>query len=382
MNKTELTKLIEAVNILQNECLLKKDEKMKIIKYNNKTIKPRANGSGYYTRYRDCNGQHSIYGKTAEEVLEKLKTALKELERVNDKSPRLIDWWDKWYEVFENDNIKESTKRIYRTIRKCYIVTSKIANLKINTITVFDVNEFLKSISSSRQRARCFDMLKRCFEKAHQLNMVKLNVFCLLQKPKHKKEIKEPFTEEEQIAFLNAVQKSKYKDLFLLMMTEGLRIGEALAITREDIDFDNRILRINKTLIRGELGTPKTDSSVRFLPIFDSSLEILSKYKGYRPEERIFNIIPWTASKHFKRVIAEAGLDEKFSTHCLRKTFGTRIYEAGVPIKQISAWLGHSDTAITEKCYIKILPTQNQKWLQQGNYLRLPDTQIDTQIAN
>lgn len=155
----------------------------------------------------------------------------------------------------------------------------------------------------------------------------------------------------------------------------------ALSITREDIDFDNRILRINKTLIRGELGTPKTDSSIRYLPIFDLSPEILSKYKEYGQKERIFNIIPWTVSKHFKRVIAEAGLDERFSTHCLRKTFGTRIYEAGVPIKQISAWLGHSDTAITERCYIKILPTQNQKWLQQGNYLRFSDTQSDTQTT-
>ncbi len=377
-SKKNLNILLEAVNILKTECLLKSEDTMKILKYDNKTIKPRPNGKGYYTRYRDVNGQHSIYGTTAEEVLQKLKTALR-------SSPKkktgltVMEWWNKFLEIYESE-VSIGTKRTYTSIQNCYI--KQIGNLYLKDLTIFNLDSFLKGINSSRQRTRVYNMLHRCLEKAKQNNLIEQNVLNLLPKPKHKKVMKEPLTEEEQTKLLKHLMDNPYHDLFLFMLQQGLRIGESLAIKRENINFEKRTVSILKTLSHSQIGNTKTNSSERIIPLFDSSFKLLEKYRCLKPNDRLFKISEATAFRNFRKIVDSAGLSEKITSHCLRKTFGTRIYENGVPLLTISKWLGHADTKITEQCYVRVTEKAQTKWLEKADFIKFSDTQIDTQIAN
>lgn len=379
-NKKDLNILLEAVNILKNECLLKKDTEMKILKYENKTIKPRPNGKGFFTRYRDANGQHSIYGKTAEEVLQKLKSVLKNAPKKK-YGKTLAWWWFEWLRIWKQD-IRPGTKRTYDTIFRIYL--KSIGELKLNELNVFNISEFLNNISSSRQRVRTFNYLNACLDKAEKIKLIEQNPLQLLPKPKHEKEHVNAMTLSDQDKFITALtnSQSKYSDLFLVMLQEGLRIGEALGLTGDNIDFANRTITVNKTYSHGAIGVPKTKSSKRTIPMFGTVYNILLKHAGTKPGERIFNFSEHPTNLAFHKFLHEAQIENIYKPHSLRATFATRLYEAGVPSLQIRDWLGHSDVATTEQIYIKVLKESSLKWVNLASFLVKSDTQPDTQIIS
>lgn len=377
-NKNDLNVLIQAVNILQNECLSKKDTEMKILKYENKTIKPRPNGKGYFTRYRDANGQHSIYGSTAEEVLQKLKTALKNAPKKRSADKTIGWWWFEWLKFWKQD-IRPGTLRTYQSVYNCYI--KNIENLELNQLTVFNLGEFLQSIKYSRQRTRTFNYLKSCLDKAFKLKLIEQNPLELLPKPKHEKKHVKAMTQEEQNRFVSVVSKynNKFADLCLVMIQQGFRLGEVLGLTIDNLNFFQKTITINKTFSHSVLGEPKTKTSCRTVPMFGTVSDILIKYAGTKQNQRIFNFSEKCATLKFYDFLKQAGLSG-FTTHSLRSTFATRLYEAGVPSLQIRDWLGHSDVATTEQIYIKVLKESSLKWVNIANLMLKCDTQIDTQI--
>ncbi len=379
-SKKKLSILLEAVEILKNE-YLPKGETMKILKYENKTIKPRPNGKGYYVRYRDANGQHALYGESAEEVLEKLKKALKSAPKKKRKSPTALTlgkWWLKWIEIYKQD-IKESTLLTYKTIFNCYL--TKIQNTPLSEFNVFNVSSFINSIQSSRQRFRTYNYLNACFEKAVLLKLMEENPCSLIPRPKHIKENIRPLRASEQKLFLEAIKGARYETLFLVLLQEGLRIGEALALTRGDLDFENKLININKTYGKGKTTTPKTLASKRLVPMFGNVAELLQQFGNKKSNERIFPHDIKFISISFKRITESLNIFD-VTTHSLRKTFATRLFELGVPALQIQQWLGHSDVLTTERIYIKIAPNSNQKWLNLADNLLNFDTQFDTQSVN
>lgn len=385
-NKKNLSVLLEAVEILKNECLLEKGETMKILKYENKTIKPRPNGRGYYVRYRDANGQHAIYGESAEDVLLKLKQALKNAPK-KERQPRNVltlgIWWNKWLKVYKQ-GIRMSTGLTYKSVFNCHI--SKFAGKPLSWFNtreisvIEEINEFLNSIAGSRQRVKVFNYLKACLEQAKTLGLIEVNILDLLPRPKHKKINIRPLTVQEQQLFVESIKGCTYEDLYLVMLLTGLRVGEALALTRGDLNFNNKTIHVHKTYSTGVLSDPKTETSNRVVPMFGICSDILSKFASYDNSFRIFKHDIKNVSKTLKEICEGQGINN-VSTHTLRKTFATRLFEFGVPALQIQQWLGHSDVLTTERIYIKLAPNSNQKWLNLANNVLNFDTQFDTQLS-
>src|SRR5690606_28669398 len=81
----------------------------------------------------------------------------------------------------------------------------------------------------------------------------------------------------------------QYEVLFTLMARTGIRIGEALALTWDDIDLKNKTITINKTLVyplnsKPYISTPKTKNSIRKITIDDKLVKLLKKHKINRNE--------------------------------------------------------------------------------------------------
>ncbi|MGP1411826.1 MAG: tyrosine-type recombinase/integrase [Peptoanaerobacter stomatis] len=168
-----------------------------------------------------------------------------------------------------------------------------------------------------------------------------------------------------------------YKNLgILLCMYTGLRIGEICALKWSDIDFETKILFVNKTIQRifikntknkshskVLITSPKSKSSNREIPLSNSIYNILKSHKPQDDDVYLLTgskkyIEPRTYRSYYDKFIKNTGI-EHINFHALRHTFATRLIESGVDYKTVSELLGHSSVNITLNLYIH--PHMEQK---------------------
>lgn len=167
-----------------------------------------------------------------------------------------------------------------------------------------------------------------------------------------------------------------------ICLSAGMRIGEVCALTWEDIDTDNGIISVNRTIQRiyviedGKrkteliLDTPKTKNSIREIPISKDLLKILKPFKKIvnpsffvltndaKPTE------PRTYRSYYKNLMKELNMpDLKF--HGLRHSFATRCIESNCDYKTVSVLLGHSNISTTLNLYVHPNMEQKKKAIEQ-----------------
>ncbi|MDV3936930.1 site-specific integrase [Elizabethkingia anophelis] len=167
-----------------------------------------------------------------------------------------------------------------------------------------------------------------------------------------------------------------------ICLSAGMRIGEVCALTWEDIDTDNGIISVSRTIQRiyvieeGHrkteliLDTPKTKNSIREIPINKDLLKILKPFKKIvnssffvltndaKPTE------PRTYRSYYKNLMKELNMPElKF--HGLRHSFATRCIESNCDYKTVSVLLGHSNISTTLNLYVHPNMEQKKKAIEQ-----------------
>lgn len=160
----------------------------------------------------------------------------------------------------------------------------------------------------------------------------------------------------------------------LLTICTGMRIGELCALRWEDIDVANRSISVNKTMSRLylldnvgtnkkntviEIGSPKTTSSNRIIPIMKEIFPIVKKFAAVcNPEYYICTctekfVEPRTLRNYYYDfIINQVKLDHCIKFHGLRHTFATTLIESKMDIKTVSTILGHSDIGTTLNVYV------------------------------
>ena len=159
------------------------------------------------------------------------------------------------------------------------------------------------------------------------------------------------YLEKDEIpGILNKIKNNTVKNIAVLQLHTGLRIGEVLALTPSDVDFKNKTISINKTkLMNGELSSPKTLTSIRTIEISDFIAEMLFDYIS--SNKFIFKITYGTILNNLKPL--------NIHSHIFRHTHVALLIEQNVPIKVISERLGHSDIKTTLSIYTHV--TENMK---------------------
>jgi len=145
----------------------------------------------------------------------------------------------------------------------------------------------------------------------------------------------------------------------------GLRLGELQGLQVGSVDLEARVIHVRDSWDRdtAQRIDPKYDSSRRTVPIIDRLYDVLKDHIGDRTEGHVFPSTrfpskPVSASSVGQRADAaweDAGL-ERTTLHEARHTFATVMIDANVPIKLVSAFMGHASTAITEEVYWHLLP--------------------------
>jgi integrase len=140
----------------------------------------------------------------------------------------------------------------------------------------------------------------------------------------------------------------------------GLRHGEVIALRWRDVDWTAMRIRVRQNYVLGEYGTPKSKRSTRSVPMaaeVGGELDRLFKTSSRQADDDLVFADPLTGdplskaanNRRFRKALKAAKLDETHRIHDLRHTFGTRCAAAGVPMRTLQEWMGHRDTATTQR---------------------------------
>ncbi len=326
------------------------------MKYQGISIIKHKNCNTWYARYRQNGKQFYVSAKTQLECYNILKQAIKqkvkqELKKLPAKEePKqtitFIEWFNKWLELYKKD-VKEATRRVYKTL---LTHTKNINSKDINQVTSIDIMQEINSVKGERTKQKLYEFLNSIFVKAEQNELINKNPLKIIDKPKHKKVNGLAFSNEDELKLIE-ILNNQHLDMYLLCLYQGLRKGEALALTINDIDFKEKTININKSLNeKNKIDTTKNIYSNRIIPLFDKLIKILEQYKDKK--ERIFEYTYKQGSHIFENILKENFKGKNYTQHSLRHTFITNCQEKGIPLHIIQKWVGHNiGSQVTSQVY-------------------------------
>jgi integrase len=177
-------------------------------------------------------------------------------------------------------------------------------------------------------------------------------------------------------------QEDHFEALYVQAVTIGLRQGEPLGLRWEDVDFEDGLVRVRRTLTRNKrrllLGEPKTKRSRRTVQLTEAAVQALKEHRArqkqqmerlgdhYEDQGLIFAtqkgtlVNPTNLKKRsFEPLLEKAGLPS-IRFHDLRHTCATLLLSSNVNPKIVSEMLGHATSAITLDTYSHVLPNMQK----------------------
>lgn len=351
-----------------------------------------------------------FYAKTQKECKEKLKIFNETQVLANDKST-LGNFFYNWLYNIRKQELKPSSFERLEGIYRLYIkANKKLCEMKITDIDTI----YLQEVTNKLLRKHTVNQVKNlnralgsCFKYAIAINKINYNPVPYIVYPKNYDvlESKENYiTEEEQKKLVTILNNSKLEGIILAGLMCGLRLGEAMAITEDDINFDTRTIRINKSVKyvwTGEytkdnkkvyeyrVSIPKTKSSVRSVP-FPSSLvpvlkSIITKNKEnklklgelYFDNKIVFckdngeYIDSKQPNRQLKAALKKAGINKDINYHSLRHIFITNCISKDINIKTVMNFVGHADMKTTMTIYAEVNKDKDMKEYEKINEMFL-----------
>ncbi len=186
---------------------------------------------------------------------------------------------------------------------------------------------------------------------------------------KHRQRKVEPFTEREQQRLERYILKCKnpYYYGILIALYTGVRIGELVALTWQDVDLSSRTITVLKTAspIGGALTCPKTEAGKRTVPYPKQLQPLMLKLRSLGGEYVVSTrkgkfMTIGGYQKAFSRLLARLDIKHR-GFHSLRHTYATRALEAGADVRTLSEMLGHSSPTVTIARYCHSTDKQKLK---------------------
>lgn len=360
----------------------------------------------YEARYVNRFGKRvSISGNDLKDVKKRYNEALYENDKqINLKEHISLDeWYKKWMNVYKYDTIRENTKRYYNVVYSKHI-SPYLGNFKLTDITQYQIKKLIKELQKKGYHYETCNKVRvlmiDIFNKAIINEYVRKNPAKGISLKRNEDVDRRVLSQEEQTIFFDCSKGTFYDNLFVTAVSTGMRIGELAALRWKDIDWNNKVIHVTRTLVyqKYENDThkefhfekPKTKTSNRDIPI-NRQCEIALK-KQFLQKSVVSTKQPITKNigkdyldllfttkfntplnsqivcDAIKKIIDEINLtrdyvDEMdlFSAHCFRHTFATRCFEAGIQPKTVQTYLGHATLQMTMDLYTSVMPKQLNK---------------------
>lgn len=305
------------------------------------------------------------------------------------------------------NNLRNNTRRNYEYMYDHFVRDTlgkrKIAEIKYSDIKCFYLTLIVEREMGINTVDGIHTLLHPTFELAVMDDIIRKNpskgVMAEIKKADGKnKGVRHALTLAQQRAFMNYIKQHKvyshWVPLFVFFLGTGCRVGEVVGLRWEDVDFENRIININHSVVyypkpgsrktELQVSMPKTKAGIRIIPMLDEVYEALRTEYDYQKEagfnrttidgmtgfifcNRNGNVHnPQTINQTIKRIVSSHNAEEvilakkqhrepviipNFSCHHLRHTFCTRFCEVETNLKTIQSIMGHANIETTMDIY-------------------------------
>lgn len=367
-------------------------------KYGEGSIYQRKDGR-WVAKYKSVNMLKPcvVYAKSESEAKRKLRELKKDAAKglVKSTSRRFGDYADQWLYTFKLHSVEDSSFDKYES---AYLTHIKPAFGKMQLASIH--SEQLQKLLVEKSQTLSLTVVKiiyiilsEIFSYAHSEGDLSRNPMHNIKMPKKatfKPEREIVALESDEVRAVERIAEMKNKNgrpcimqahALVFLVHTGLRCGEFLALKWSDIDFESRIVTVNKNLSmvydrdkdgvrikhkKARIKCTKTASGNRFVPLNTKAIAALNSLKAvYREMDIVSDSVAVTRKgttlssdqlrRVLRRVLAYAGIDKPFTLHQLRHTFATQALNAGIPITVVSKWLGHANISVTYNTYIHVL---------------------------
>lgn len=373
---------------------------------------------GYYHLIID-----TIHPITKEKIRHSESTKLKVIEerkRKNSKNEdeakyRLKLFREKWSKFYFSDS-KNEVEDIYFTDYLKQWLNSIKAGLEPNTVRGYTMNierkiipyfepkKFLLSELKAKHIQEFYTYclneeklnpntviryhanIRKCLQTALKQELVTSNQADLVDKPKKRKYIAKVLLPDEIFEILSYIKGTHLELPTFFSIYYGLRRSETAGLLWSNIDFKNKKITIGNSLIEGEkrelinrkkLKTKSSYRTIELIPEVEKFLLNLKErqnyfkdmFKGSYNKKYLDNICVKEngelikldyITKKFKEITKKLGY-ENIHFHCLRHSFSTNMYNGGMDMKELQAWLGHSSISTTMDTYSHLLDKKIKK---------------------
>lgn len=282
------------------------------------------------------------------------------------------------YLNYQKNVVKASTyERNYRFCNQMLTIFDQ--NMLVNELSASYVKSCL--ISSGKSNTTINEFIKRFkalvrwgYENDYIKSVDWLHKIKPFQELSKKEKVQDKYLEPEEISILlGSMKNERWKFLTEFMLLSGLRIGECLALTTNDVDISNKVIHVNKTYdhINHLVTTPKTLTSnrdvfmqnelvslantvltVRQLTVYNNNISkatniLFLSENGSRASLFAYN-------KYLKDMGKKYLNRKHITSHILRHTHASLLLASGVSIDTISRRLGHENSLITKEIYLHV----------------------------
>lgn len=344
----------------------------------------------YQYRYTDIRGKRrTIYSSNLSELRKKEAEILKQLSEGIDYAAgqiNVIALVERYIRLKQGTryNTKIGYKFVLNIIKKEDFGYRQIRDIKVSDaqawmIKLHDDGRGYSTLTSVR------GVIKPAFQMAYNEDAVRKNPFDfkLVDVVPNDSQKRIALTDEQQEIWMNFIREdktySKYYDEFVVLLGTGMRVSEFCGLTKDDLQFSERRIRVDHQLVRERGGKyyvekTKTECGCRFIPMTDevyrsllNTLErrkkvakefIVDGYSGFLLLDKndhpkvalhIENEMRW-AMKKYSKLHPDKPLPH-ITPHVFRHTFCTNMANKGMDVKHLQYIMGHSDVGVTLNVY-------------------------------
>lgn len=319
----------------------------------------------------------------------------------------LQDWYYTWLFEYRKNDLKPSSFQRYESLLRNYIMNTKIGLMKISELKTIDYQRYLndlidncKSVSIAKNVKKC---ISTCLNAAVDEDIIHKNYCSAVKLPAIQRTKKKypVYTLKEQELILNALNFDAKDVAIKLAFATGMRLGELTALKWEDINLLDFTIDINKSLKQVQiidglgkderhseliLQSPKTENSIRVIPIPATMNKILKDWKleqkklklkhadVYNDNSFVFTNVygapfePRVLPRRLEYVLKQLDIPYR-NFHAIRHTYSTRLFEADVPVKTVQTLLGHKDISTTMNIYTHVSKDKKNEAVEKLNSL-------------
>jgi integrase len=308
------------------------------------------------------------------------------------------DYLNKWIEEYCKNNLSYKTQKTYNQLINSYIIP-RLGNIPLSKLKPLNLQSFNNALQnelhlSGTTALHCHTIIHTALKYAVKWQIIDKNVSDAVERPKRSNKLMNVLNADQLNLLLDNLKETSLYLPTLLAATTGIRRGEVLGLTWNNIDLDSNTMYIEVQLqnVNEELTlvSTKTDKSRRKIILLPFTIPILKLERKKQIQNKLQlgeiydnrNFVccmgdgrpynPDYISRHFLRkltLLSEKLAIPKIRFHDLRHTHATLLLKEGINPKIVSERLGHSQVNITLDTYSHVLPDMQKEAADKLNNL-------------